>query len=541
MARFQMTYLTRTKSGRWVFRRRVPPDLRDVIGKHEWKRSLGLDESKARKAVHAEIERTDEIIRKAREGGVSEHELQRIAQAEYRSRLEGHEETLRSNPNYDPEAFEVGLDIGLEDWTRGLRDNDWSRKAEDTVADVLAFHGLHFDRHSEDFGIARRLIGRAIAAANRTALAHSRNEYGFDVGDPLFAAPPSPTARALPHVAATDGGGETLSQTLKLWIGEHNPPKRTQSEWERTVTRWKELHGDTPVASITRAQVGKFRDALSQCPARPPHDVRKLPLRKLIEATKARKLPLVSGASVNKTIAAISSLLSYAQRRGLRDDNPATGIGAVVAPKREDEERRPFTADELLKVLRASRHEKREADRWLPVLAAFTGARRNELAMAGAADVKVKDGITYLHITDAGEGRRLKNRGSRREVPLHPILIELGFLDYVRARGTKGRLFPGLRPAAYTKRFARMLDKLGLKDPALVFHSFRHGFKDACRAAGISEEVHDALTGHAGGGVGRQYGRGVPLPVLAKAISKIEYPGVTLAAVIGYGPMSTPE
>jgi hypothetical protein len=37
-------------------------------------------------------------------------------------------------------------------------------------------------------------------------------------------------------------------------------------------------------------------------------------------------------------------------------------------------------------------------------------------------------------------------------------------------------------------------------------HSFRHCFKDALRAAGVSEDLSDALTGHSGGGVGRRYG-----------------------------------
>jgi hypothetical protein len=55
-------------------------------------------------------------------------------------------------------------------------------------------------------------------------------------------------------------------------------------------------------------------------------------------------------------------------------------------------------------------------------------------------------------------------------------------------------------------------------DPRKVFHSFRHAFKDACRACGIHEEISDALTGHSGGGVGRTYGGQYPLKPLAKAI-----------------------
>ena len=65
-----------------------------------------------------------------------------------------------------------------------------------------------------------------------------------------------------------------------------------------------------------------------------------------------------------------------------------------------------------------------------------------------------------------------------------------------------------------------------------MFHSFRHGFKDALRAAGVSEDLNDALTGHSGGGVGRSYGakdvvRRFGLKQLAEAVAKAEYPAST--------------
>jgi integrase len=73
-------------------------------------------------------------------------------------------------------------------------------------------------------------------------------------------------------------------------------------------------------------------------------------------------------------------------------------------------------------------------------------------------------------------------------------------------------------------------DAIGITDARKVFHSFRHTFKCACRRAGISEEVHDALTGHRNGSVGRSYGLGVPLTVLAEAMAKVGYPGLELRA-----------
>jgi integrase len=70
-----------------------------------------------------------------------------------------------------------------------------------------------------------------------------------------------------------------------------------------------------------------------------------------------------------------------------------------------------------------------------------------------------------------------------------------------------------------------------------VFHSFRHGFKDALRAAEVNEDVNDALTGHSGSNpVARGYGwkdmvRRFTFPTLAAAVEKVEYPGLDLAAL----------
>ena len=114
-------------------------------------------------------------------------------------------------------------------------------------------------------------------------------------------------------------------------------------------------------------------------------------------------------------------------------------------------------------------------------------------------------------------------------MPLHPELVRLGFLRFAADRGGAGaawlfgelRASPdGSRSAAWSKWWGRYLDGIGLSDPRLVFHSWRHAFKTACRAASIPEDVHDSLTGHAGGGVGRRYGAR-ELLVLAREVEKI--------------------
>jgi integrase len=68
----------------------------------------------------------------------------------------------------------------------------------------------------------------------------------------------------------------------------------------------------------------------------------------------------------------------------------------------------------------------------VPWIAAFTGARLEEICGAVLADIETIDGVTRLHIRldYREEGASLKNEHSERVVPLHPVIIAEGFLDY---------------------------------------------------------------------------------------------------------------
>src|SRR5262249_23712925 len=144
--------------------------------------------------------------------------------------------------------------------------------------------------------------------------------------------------------------------------------------------------------------------------------------------------------------------------------------------------------------------------------------------------------------------RNVKTDSSIRAIPIHSELIRIGFLDFVehvrKSSGQSARLFPKLTLGpkggfgeAFSKWFGRYKRKLGITNPSSVFHSFRHGFKDALRAASVNEDINDALTGHSGGNsVARGYGwkemvRRFGFPALSEAIEKVRYPGLDLSAI----------
>ena len=118
---------------------------------------------------------------------------------------------------------------------------------------------------------------------------------------------------------------------------------------------------------------------------------------------------------------------------------------------------------------------------------------------------------------------------------LHRIVLEAGFRDHLHhvARSGGEALFPALEKdcrGKKTREFSKwfnqkFLEGVGITGRAKVLRSFRHPFKDRCREADLGEELHDALTGHAHGGAGRDYGAGFSIKRLAEGMARVEFPG----------------
>jgi integrase len=151
----------------------------------------------------------------------------------------------------------------------------------------------------------------------------------------------------------------------------------------------------------------------------------------------------------------------------------------------------------------------RDSDYWVLLLGLFTGAREAELCQLDVSDIRrdPKTKIWIFDINDDGPDKRLKNAASIREVPIHPKLEELGFLEFAEsARRTKQiKLFPAERRNkreefdAFSKRFNRYLLKVRIVKDASVrldFHSFRHTLQTDLLDQGHDEYIVNQLVGH---------------------------------------------
>ena len=263
---------------------------------------------------------------------------------------------------------------------------------------------------------------------------------------------------------------------------------------------------------------------------------------------------------------ALVAIFNFAVGKGYMKDNPIKDRYLRQSfGKEERVVKTQFTIDELNTLFRAPLYtgclndfagfaikgedKPRRGRFWVPLLALFHGLRCNEACQLYTEDVKTQGDIPFLAIRELREDgskcdKRLKTGQSNREVPLHPKILELGFLDFVEERrkdSESPRLFPelicgntGYFSNPFSKYFGRFLESC-LVDTKATFHSFRHHFRDACRAARLPTETVALLAGWehgqgAGEAVMNRYGRGMEFfKVLAADLAKVEYPGLDIS------------
>lgn len=165
--------------------------------------------------------------------------------------------------------------------------------------------------------------------------------------------------------------------------------------------------------------------------------------------------------------------------------------------------------------------------------------RSNEICQLDTADVVEVDGIwgfDITHISATGDhDKSVKTGASIRLVPIHPKLIEFGFLNFHSSRPLGSKLFEdvtrgadGYYSSTFSKKSSRYLNEIGVLGPKHKFHSFRHNFRDALRKGRVDREIGKALGGWQRGKTEAFdiYGSGFPLDELFNELTRVDYPKV---------------
>jgi integrase len=166
---------------------------------------------------------------------------------------------------------------------------------------------------------------------------------------------------------------------------------------------------------------------------------------------------------------------------------------------------------------------------WAFLIALLSGMRMGEILQLTVSDIKQEGEIWFFNVTE-GEEQSLKTKGSKRRIPIHETLVQIGILKLIEGKPKIDRLFPEIKKAPdgrystnFSKWWGRYSKLVGFKEAKTAFHSTRHNFKDALNEAEVSEAIAKSLMGHVDASVHAQYGKGPSLKMLKTAIDKVSY------------------
>ncbi len=243
-------------------------------------------------------------------------------------------------------------------------------------------------------------------------------------------------------------------------------------------------------------------------------DARRLTAEDVVRFKDHRLEAGISPRTVNDNdLAAMRSVLGWAVDNKKLPTNVANGIRLKGVKK---EPGRAFTEAEAKAILRAAsaarwsgrgREGTALARRWVPWLMAYSGARVGEIAQLRKEDVELlREGdVEYWAYTIMPEAGAVKGNKAR-QVPVHPHLVELGFIDMVKA-APKGHLF--LTPNAKTgdvlgplqgvkNRLAEATREV-VKDKTVdPNHGWRHWFTALSYEHDVSDDLSRVIMGHSG-------------------------------------------
>ena len=279
------------------------------------------------------------------------------------------------------------------------------------------------------------------------------------------------------------------------WLAEMKVIPRTRQEREtslRMLETWAKAEGYSTTEDITRRVSGEFL------------------AKQLIGAGLAAK-------TIEKRLSDLSVFWSWMAERGHLGEeppaNPWRGHASVSSGAMRPEEPRPFTDDEVARLMHEGRPDATLLDYMR--IAALSGMRIAEIAALKVGDCA--DGIFTLRDT------KDKNKGSgskrKRLVPIHSalhkrverlckgraasefLLVDKTDADQPRASAKRGATWDRSMPIS--KRFGHFRKSVGVHEQpegqrrsTVDFHSFRRWFVTKTEHAGIPESTAASVVGH---------------------------------------------
>ena len=355
-----------------------------------------------------------------------------------------------------------------------------------------------------------------------------------------------------PYLAEIKLIREVVDEFLDLRKGTIG--EKMLDEYKVITDEFIEIVGNIPVSTLSKDSI---RTYISTQIKLPPSRRKNPKYREMsiVEVMKLKGVKPQSRINVNKFLTRLTTFMNFGVSQGYIKENYILGM-KIPIPKTEGRKKRePFSPEDLVKILspktyldytidfgKTTKSRKPNVVKyqnsfyWAFLIGIFSGMRTNETAQLRIEDIIKKENVWMISI-DETEGKSVKTTSSIRKVPVHPTLISLGFIDYVKIIKSKGvdRVFPELTKQrdGYSTKISqhyneKFLPSIGVwKRQVKVLYSTRHTFINRCYNKGVDRDIIKSIVGHEPDFTMDVYGGNPFTPKqLYQGISKVSYSNI---------------
>ena len=357
-----------------------------------------------------------------------------------------------------------------------------------------------------------------------------------------------------PLLAETKLIREVADEFLDLRKGTIS--EKLLGEYRVLTDEFIEIIGNIPVSSLSKESIRTYIKTQMKLPINRKKNPKYRDLS-IVEIMKLKGVKPQSRLNVNKFLSRLTTFMRFGISQGYIKENYIDGMKLPISKTEGRKRRKPFSPDDLVKILHpntyldwtidykkisSNQHKTFTTNKdvkyqkpfyWSFLVGILTGMRTNEFAQLLIKDVIKKDNVWMFSI-DETEGKTVKTTSSIRKVPVHPTLISLGFLDYIKIIKSQGfdRVFPELtrHRDGYATKISqhyneKFLPALGIWEKQVkVLYCTRHTFINRCYIKGVDRDIIKSIVGHEPDFTLDVYGGNPFTPKqLFQGISKVSY------------------
>ena len=406
-----------------------------------------------------------------------------------------------------------------------------------TVNDFLASTGLDVTEDTPLYKYVHRELLKLEQAAIKIEQERQYGNYNTPTELSILNAYPAAENPTIEDKEDSKSLSETIEQYITENVSDGNWKPATLKEYKAHLALFEEIMGDCLMSDLNHETTRAFFDKIKKLPS---NRKKVAPYRdKSISELLKMDIPdaaLVTAKTVNNFMTSLSAFYNWCVPREYMPQDFSKKM-RVKINRKASELKDPFTDVELKQIfddLKSYQADNEQPHRWwIPLIGLYTGARLEEIAQLFVSDVRQENGIWIFDINDEAD-KHLKNKNSRRVIPVHKCLIDAGFIDYhAKIKGVgETRLFPNLKPLKgkcghYLSRwFGPYLSGLGIKTTVhnVSFHSFRHTFITKAKHLDVPETYVKQIAGHSAGSItfGR-YGKGYDVEKLKGVVDQVVF------------------